>query len=169
MNRRTNERIARWLAAETAGDEERAEAALAAAIGALPRFAPSPGFADSVMSAVAPATTPRWAWVPRVAAVIALALVGTAAGLLPALGALPVRAPSLAAIAQTAVGATAWVGGWISAGFDVWDALAGFGRALGVAASTPQVASGLAATVAVASVALYTLHRLLTPERRTWS
>lgn len=169
MDRRTNERIERWLAAETAGDEERAEAALAAAIGALPRFAPSPGFADGVMTAVAPAPSTRWESVARVAAVLALALVGTAAGLLPMLGALPVRGPSLAAIAQTAVGATTWLGGWVSTGVDVWDALAGFGRALGVAASTPQVASGLAATVAVVSVAFYTLQRLLTPERRSWS
>lgn len=169
MDRRANEHAERWLAAESVGDEERAEAALMAAIGALPRFAPSPGFAGRVMSAVAPAPSPVWAPATRVAAVLAFALVGTAAGLLPALGSLPVRAPSLGVIAQAVLGALAWLGGWISTGFDIWDALSGLGRALAVAASTPQVASGLAATVVVVSLAFYTLHRLLTPERRSWS
>lgn len=166
MNHRADERIERWLAAEADGDEERAEDAFAASVSALPRLAPGLGFATRVVCAVAPAPARRWAWVPRAAAAIAIAIAGTTVGLLPSIRAMPIGGPTPGQIVRATLGAMRWIGEWISAGFGAWDLLAAIAGALGAAASTPQVASALAATVAFVSLALYTLHRLLVPERR---
>jgi len=166
MNHRADERIERWLAAEAAGDEERAEDAFAAAVSALPRLAPDPGFATRVVCAVVPAPARRWGWVPSAAAAIAIAIAGMTVGLLPSIRVLPIGLPTSNEIVRATLRVARWVGEWVSAGFGAWDLLAAIAGALGAAASTPQAASALAATVTFVSLALYTLHRLLVPERR---
>ncbi|HEY7530045.1 MAG TPA: hypothetical protein VIC56_05140 [Gemmatimonadota bacterium] len=167
----------RWLAEHRAVcprcDGEFAEMErLAAALGALERPAPRPGFADRVLAQVRPAPVPVWArWTPagvwsRAAAIAALLLgslgvLGASFVALPVLGdwanvSLLVGVPAAAARGLAAVvgglapfGALATTGGAI-------------GQALLHAVTSPQLAAASAAATLLAAAAFRPFARLTT-------
>ena len=170
MDRMTRHEIESWLAAEAAGDEAAAEAAFGAAFARMPRLHPAPGFAERVAWAAAPVTAgaPAWpVWSARLGLGASLALAGLATAFLPVLRVLPFEAPSLGRLVQEGVGALAWVGDRLAAGLAVWEFLARIGNAVSTAAATPQAASALIGSATLSALALYTLNRMLTLERRT--
>lgn len=71
---RTHPRLARWLTTERAGDDARAEEALAGLFSELPTLAPSSPLADRVMAELRPRWIDRWAahWGVQAAAVLCL-------------------------------------------------------------------------------------------------
>ncbi|HUP20416.1 MAG TPA: hypothetical protein VM778_10740 [Gemmatimonadota bacterium] len=165
----TKHEIESWLAAEAAGDETAAEAAFGAAFARMPRLHPAPGFAERVAWAAAPGTVgaPAWSvWGGRLALAASLAMAGLAAAFLPALRALPFDAPSLAGLLQAGVGVFAWVAERLAAGLAVWEFLARIGSAVSTAAATPQATSALIGSATLSALALYSLNRMLTLERR---
>lgn len=177
--RRRHAEIDRWLAAEAAGDEARAETAFVAALARLPRLAPLPGFADRVLRAtpmgaqarlkrapVAGAATLVEGW--RWAVAAALGITGVAVSLLPALRWLPVESPRLSGVLKTGALAAAAVGEWLQGGLAVWAFLLQFGRWVAVAVQTPEIAASLAGSAVVGAAGLYMLNHLLAPERRSW-
>ena len=169
MDRNRTYEMEAWLAAETAGDEAAAEAAFGALFATLPHLHPTPGFAERVVRAALPepARAPVMeVWGGRLALGASLALAGLAVALLPMLRALPVDPPGLTALLQGANDALAWMGGRLVAGFALWDVLARVGGAVSVAVATPQAASALLGSATLSGLALYTLDRMLTLERR---
>lgn len=169
MERRILDETRRWLAAEAAGDEATARAAFGAAFARLPRLAPRPGFAERVAWAAVPAPRTRpalaeWGW--KVALATSMALAGLAAGMAPLLRLLPVRVGALGGALQVANDAFSWLAGRTAEAFAALETLGRVGRALAVAASTPEAATALFASAAIGGLALYTLDHLLTPERR---
>jgi hypothetical protein len=169
MKRRTPE-FDRWLTAEAAGDEMRAEAAFVAFFARFPRLAPAADFAERVLAAAPVAarrTAPAlWGW--RWAIASALAMTGVAAWLLPALRWLPLEIPRLSEIVKTAAMVTGALVEWFEVGVAVWGFLLRFGRWVTVAVQAPEIAAGLAGSAVIGAVALYTLNHLLALERRSW-
>lgn len=167
-NRRLHRELTAWLTAEATGDDARAEAAFAAMIGGLPRLGPAAGFAERVVGAAAPVTsvTPAWlTWLARGALAASIALVALATGLVPALAAV-IGLPSLGGIAKALAGGLSWIGDRFEAGLEVWEFLGRIGEAISLGLGTPEAQAGLAGTVILGAIALYTLHHLLTFERR---
>lgn len=167
-DRRLHRELTAWLTAEATGDDARAEAAFAAMIGGLPRLGPSAGFAERVVMAAAPATSvvPVWlTWLARGALAASIALVAMATGLVPAL-ATAVGLPTLGGIAKTAANGLSWIGARFETGLEVWEFLGRIGEAISLGLRTPEAQAGLAGTVVLGTIALYTLHHLLTFERR---
>ena len=177
MNGRKNVAMERWLAAETVGDDVRAETALTGLFAWIPRLAPAPGFVDRVLE-VAPlaargavlagrrAVPLMWAW--RWSVATALALSGFAAWLLPTLRWVPFRLPGMSEIVKAVAEATGAAAEWLQTGLAVWGALQKIGGLALVAVQTPEVAAGMAGSAVVSAAALYTLNHLLTLERRSW-
>jgi len=170
MNWRRNRELDRWLTAEAAGDDARAESTLVMVLARLPRLAPLPGFADRVLAA-APIAARRaapvvWAW--RYAIASALVTTGLAIFLLPALRWFPLDLPSFTEVVKALAVATGAVAQWLETGLAVWSFLLQFGRLVAVAIQAPEVAAGLAGSAFVSAAALYTLNHLLTLERRSW-
>ena len=170
MNRNPHTELERWLAAEVAGDDVAAEEAFGALFEALPRLAPRAGFTERVVMTLREShrepETGRATWVGKAALAAALALGGIAAGLLPLVRLLPIRIPSLGDVVTAAARGIAWLGGWLSAGLDVWGTLARVGDAIGKAAATPEIATAMMGSALISALALYTLHHLLVYERR---
>lgn len=162
--------IERWMKAEEARDDSRAETAFLVAMARLPRFAPLPGFADRVMAAV-PAPARRafpWLTAWHVAVAAALALIGATATLVPALPRLPVGMPRLATLVKAwAVGAHT-IGEWLQSGVAVWLVLLRIGRWVSVGIQSPEIAAGLAGSAVLGALGLYTLNHLLALERSSW-
>ncbi|MDX1623852.1 MAG: hypothetical protein R3199_07705 [Gemmatimonadota bacterium] len=155
----------RWLRAEGA-DDDRADQAFGSLMAAMPRLSPSAGFAERVMHAVSPASAPAFAWGWKVALAAALTLAGLATALIPALRLVPVEPPRLATVAKALSDATGWVVEWIAGGLQVWDVMARVGQAVATAMATPEATAALVGSAILGSIALYTLNRLLTLERR---
>lgn len=169
MDRRLQNELGRWMTAEAADDEVRAEAALSALLGSMPRLTPSPGFAERVLwaSLPEPARGPAWsAWAWKLALTAALALAGLATGLLPALRLLPIGVPRASVLVKAVANGIHWVGDWLRTGFEVWDLLSRIGHAVALATGTPEAAAALAGSAILGGIALYALHHLLTLERR---
>lgn len=168
MDRRLRKEIDRWLAAEAAGDDTTAETAFGASFARLPRLAPRPGFAErvtwaAVPEAVRPALGER-GW--KIALAVSMALAGLATAFLPALRLLPIGPGSLGGVLRAGNDALAWMAGRVADGVAVWDFLGQVGGAVAVAASTPEATAALFGSAIVSGLALYTLHRLLSLERR---
>lgn len=169
MNRNRTYELEAWLAAEAAGDEDAADAAFGVLFARMPRLHPTPGFAGRVVRAAAPrpARAPAFeVWGGRLVLGASLALAGIALALLPALRGLPLDLPGLSGVLQAGNDTLSWIGGRLAAGIALWDFLARVGRAISVAAATPQAASALFGSATLSGLALYTLDRMLTLERR---
>lgn len=167
-DRRLHRELTAWLAAEATGDDARAEAAFTAMIGGLPRLGPGAGFAERVVMAAAPVTsvTPAWlTWLARGALAASIAMVAMATGFLPALAAV-IGPPSLGGIAKSVADGLSWIGARFQTGLEVWAFLGRIGEAISLGLGTPEAQAGLAGTVVLGAIALYTLHHLLTFERR---
>ncbi|MGH7570994.1 MAG: hypothetical protein ACREMK_04015 [Gemmatimonadota bacterium] len=169
MNRKLHKDIERWLEAEARGDAGEAEAAFGAAITALPRLEPRPGFAERVMYAFQPTPVRRFAWLswgPKAATIGALALIAVTIGLLPVAG-VTFQVPSVGWVVDGVTGGIGWLAEWLTAGLEVWSFMVRIGNAIGVAMTTPQLGAALLAGALVSAAALYELNRLLVLERRT--
>ena len=167
--RKPYKEIERWLATEAHPGTDDGETAFGAALAALPRLEPRAGFAERVMYALQPEPARGLAWLQwgaRAATIAVLALMGVAVGLLPMAGS-SFDLPSAGSLLGAVTGGIMWTARWLSAGLEIWSILARIGNAIGVAMTTPQVGSALLATALVGAAALYELHRLLIPERRT--
>ena len=169
MKRRTPE-FDRWLAAEAAGEEARAEAAFMAFFARVPRMAPAADFVERVLAA-APiaarhAAPALWGW--RWAIASAVALTGVAAWLLPALRWLQLEAPRISQIVKAAVALSGAAMDWLELGVAVWTFLVRVAHWVGIALEAPEVAAGLAGSAVVGAAALYMLNHLLAIERRSW-
>ncbi len=168
MKDRKHRELDRWLAAEAAQDDVRAEGALAAVFAWVPRLAPPAGFVDRVMAA-APVAARRaapavWAW--RWAVAASLALTGLATWLLPALRWAPLRLPTTGEAFKAVASVTVAIAEWFATGLAVWSYLQRIGGLVLVTIQAPEVAAGLAGSAVVSAAALYALNHLLTPERR---
>lgn len=168
-DRRLHVELERWLTAEAASDEERAQRSFGALIAAVPRLAPGPGFAERVVRAAVPVAAPSvgplaWGW--KVALAVALVLAGMAAGSLPLLRLFPLEVPRLGVVAKGLSNIASWIGERLADGLVVWNVLARIGGAVGEAVATPEVATALLGSALLGGIALYTLHQLLTFERR---
>jgi hypothetical protein len=153
-----------WIAAEAAADEQRADAALHAAMQGVPRYAPGPALSARLLQAAAVRRTARSARSERLiaAGLVALALVMT---LLPVgvVGVLLVT--DAGRVVSWLARGCVWLTDWLNAGVSVWGVLAGTGSALGHAVSSPAASAALTVTLLVASSALVALNRFLTEER----
>jgi hypothetical protein len=155
-----------WMAAERAGDQERADQALGAAMRALPRRTPSAELSARLMAAASVAR----ASAPRRAASERLVVAGLVGGAL-AMTLLPVTVLAALVLADAgrivsglARGAV-WVSDWVNAGVSIWTVLAHMGQALGHAASSPSGSFALTLALLAASSALLVLNRYLPVER----
>jgi hypothetical protein len=184
-NQRTPDALARWLAAEQAGHDEDAEAALLELFEALPPMAPPAGFADGVMArwslenarqAVAvPAAhrgpVPVWArWLLG----FGLLSAGAAFFLLPvvliALGALTgsVGSLSLAEVLQAGVRGLSGASQGVATLVGFWQALATAVEALTPSLAAPRIVGAVALCLAV-SVASFRFLRELVSRERSWA
>jgi len=153
------------MAAEGAGDEDRADRTLGAAMRGVPRQAPSAALSARLMQA---AGVPRAASVPVTSErLVAAGVVGGAL----AMTLLPVSVLVLLALADAGrivsglARACVWLTEWLNAGVSIWTLLARTGQALGHAAGSPTGSLSLTVALLVASSALLFLNRYLTVER----
>ena len=150
----------RWLAAETAGDEAAADAALAALVRAAPLEAPSAGFAARVMAArtvAAPAAGARWA-----AAVLALLSAGTLVLASAAVTLLPKL--DLGAGVRAFHGLLAVLSGWVAGGVALWLRAAEWSGLVARFVAVPEVAWSLLGAALAAALSFYLLQRILSRE-----
>lgn len=186
---RTPDALARWLAAEQAGHEQDAEAALFELLEELPPIAPPAGFADRVMArwtlesanlaspAVLPVPAavrgpvPVWA---RVVLGLGVLTAGAAFFLLPvvliALGALSgsVGSLSLAEILRAGVHGLSSASQGAASLVGLWQALTTAVEALTPSLATPRLAGAVALCLAV-SVASFRFLRELISRERSWA
>jgi hypothetical protein len=154
--------IGEWLAAEQAGDAERAERALSRVMAHVAREEPSSAFADAVLraSGFGVAAVRRWSPWTRLATLVCLVAAGLSAATIPAfagwlrplLGVLV--ADSLASLWHVTVRAAALA-------FESWHAAADAGAVVRAAAGSATGIVVLLANVLVAVIALIGLKRLL--------
>jgi hypothetical protein len=181
MNER--EHLERWRAAEAAGREAEAEAALAALFVRLPRLEPRPGFAARVAAAAAAAAAAaeaaaaavRRPWWWAAAAGIALAagilgallvgVAGPAAG--PVAGTLAGRL-SLARLIDGLAAAVTACADWFSGAAGLWGPIADVGGALTTAAGTRPGMTAILVALALSGLAVRLLSDLIATER-SWS
>lgn len=165
MQRDPEEAWAAWLAAEQAGAEDRADAALHEVLAAVPRREPAPVLTDRLMRIAA--LTPRVRHQHRSEQVVAAGLVGLALAMtlapvaLIAALALGGAGRMVSWLARTCV----WLADWLDAGVSVWSLLATTGSAVGRAVDSPMGSAALTITLLVASSALLVLNRYLPAER----
>ncbi len=169
MTARIHDELNRWLTAEAADDAAAAETGFDALFLSVPRLEPRAGFTERVLWAVDPTPAPQpalagWGWKAMTAA--ALALTAVAAGLLPLARWLPIGLPTFGTVLKASARGLAWVAEWLDAGLATWRFLTTIGQALGVAATTPEVATALMASALLGALSLYELNRLLAIERR---
>jgi hypothetical protein len=176
MNER--EHLERWRAAEAAGREAEAEAALAALFVRLPRLEPRPGFAARVAAAAAAeaaAAAARRPWWWAAAAGIALAagvlgallagVAGPAAG--PVAGTLAGRL-SIARLIDGLAAAVTACADWFSDAAGLWGPIADVGGALATAAGTRPGMTAILVALALSGLAVRLLSDLIATER-SWS
>ena len=177
MNERKH--LERWRAAEAAGREAEAEAALVALLVRLPRLDPPPGFAARVAAAAAAevvaAAARRRPWWSAAAA--GLALAAGALGALAAGVAGPLAGPlarslagrlSFASVIDGLTSAVTAFATWLSGAAGAWGVLADVGGALATAAGTAPGATAILVTLAVSGLAVRLLSDLIATER-SWS
>lgn len=175
MNER--EALKRWRAAEAAGREAEAEAAMAALLARVPRPAPLPGFAARVAALAAeeaarrraPAASPLRPF--AIAAALMLALGGLAALMSRVAGPLAGSLSEQLTVATLIDGLAAAVTGtarWLAGAFGVWEVLAEVGRAAATAAGTTPVLAGILVALALAALSLRLLSDLIATER-SWT
>lgn len=151
----------RWVAAESDGRDDEADAALRTVFRAVPPRMPPDGFGERVAQAVA-RTAARQARLAKavyaaggaIAAALTIALVWQ----LPRL----VRAGI-----DLSVNAVVWIIIAVDRGLSVWAILAQMARTLGALVVAPQVTMGLVALGLIAILALYALNRMLELEERS--
>lgn len=181
--RPTDEEILnRWLAAESEGQDDAAEAELLALFEALPPLMPPVGFADRVLARAGMAGVPEPSplparWNPFAArwlqVAVALCLLVTGA-------ALPWLTEMLRSLAGTAslwgpgdlvrvgTGALNAVTRGLVAALALWDWFLEIGRTLAEPLATPVVAVGMIACLLVSLVAFHFLRDLITRDR-SWT
>jgi hypothetical protein len=170
---RVDARLAEWLGAETAEDDEAAEAALGALFAALPPVDPPRGLAQRVLAETVWAVDPSAAEMARgwwraaaVLAGLALATALAAGALAPGVVALLDPAGAVAGALDGIVALVAAAGGWVATAARLADVLPWLGTtALRVAAS-PEVAGGLLVGAALVALAIGVLHQVLERDRR---
>ncbi|HEX2223381.1 MAG TPA: hypothetical protein VHN15_04150 [Thermoanaerobaculia bacterium] len=186
---RTPDALARWLAAEQAGQDDAAEAALFELIEDLPPVTPPAGFADRVMarwaleSPVASAVVPAAAVPIRKGAapvwarfVLAFGLLSAAAvffvlpAVLIALGALTgsVGSLSLAELLQAGVRGLSGASQAMASLVGLGQALATAFEALTPSLATPRLAGAVALCLAVSAASFRFLRELISRER-SWA
>jgi len=177
----------RWLAAETAGDEAAADAALAALVRVAPLEAPSAGFAARVMAArtvAAPAAAPALgeafpAAVPALQPVLGQAP-PTAAGARWAAAVLALLSAGTLVLASAAVtllpkldlgagvrafhGLLAVLSGWVAGGVALWLRAAEWSGLVARFVAVPEVAWSLLGAALAAALSFYLLQRILSRE-----
>jgi len=155
IDRRTDPRFSRWLAAEAGGEEAAAEAAFARLFAALPPAAAPAGFADRVMARVAAeqASLVRATWPLERAALWLLAACAAALSFLPSwLPSLWDRldpatwAAGLATLLVRVAHAVATLA-------PLWEALSRVARWTALAAGSPQVVAAVALCALLAATA----------------
>src|SRR5574341_598310 len=165
MERRPPDPWADWMAAEGAGDDDRADHALDAAMRGLPRRAPSAALSARLMQS---------AMVPRLPAspvaserLVAAGVVGGALAmtLLPVSVLLLLVLTDAGRVVSGLARACVWLTEWLNAGVSIWTLLARTGQALGHAAGSPTGSMALTFALLVASSALLVLNRYLPVER----
>jgi hypothetical protein len=167
MTVKPDETWTEWMAAEAAGDEDRADAALRVALHGVSRAVPSPELSHRLLS-LATTVRPERAG-RRSDRLIALSVIGGALvmTLLPVgvLGVLFVvdAGRTVSWLARACV----WVTELLSAGVSIWSVLARTGGGLGRAAASPVGSLVLTLTLLLASSALLALNRFLPEERRS--
>lgn len=153
-----------WLAAESAGESEEAEARLLALFAQLDSPAPAAGFADRVVAratAEAPRRSARRRFARRALAGGLLAAAGVAVALLlPALSAL-VGLVDWAALPGLAARLIAMLAASSARALGTWQELLAVLRPVARALAHPQVVGALVGLVAVSSLALASLARAL--------
>jgi len=177
--RMAREALVRWRAAEAAGDDARAEEALAALFGALPPVEPSPGLVGRVLRETVWARRPAsgaspWAvWRPfALPAGLAVALLLAAAGLVASAASSAVAwltpGAAMAGGVEAVVAVFRSLGRWVEPAVHV---LLGLLRAAGdlaaVASTTPVVAL-VAAALLGAAASLKVLHDVVERDRRVY-
>lgn len=167
---RLHTELSTWLKAEATGDEVGAEKAFASLVGTLPRLGPGPGFVERVVWAAVPAARaqPAWiAWLTRGALAAALVLVAIATGSLPAIArAWPGTVPGPGEVAKAVADGLSWIGRRFETGLEVWERLGRISEAMTLALGAPEAQAALVGSAILGTIAFYTLHHLLTFERR---
>lgn len=187
--RPTDEEILnRWLAAESEGLDDAAEAELLALFQALPPLAPPAGFADRVLvragivgraDNTAPAPLPAVArWNPfaarwlQVALALCLLVTGAAlpwlAGMLRSLAGTTSLLLGPGDLVRLGTGALNAVTRGLVAAFALWDWFLEIGRTLTQPLATPVIAVGMIVCLLVSLVAFHLLRDLITRDR-SWT
>ncbi|MEO8503550.1 MAG: hypothetical protein ABI609_06590 [Acidobacteriota bacterium] len=171
MTRKHPEDLETWLRAESAGDSERADRALAGLMQRLPLAQPSAGFAGRVLQRAGIGTPVRvavdlFAWT-SVRWAIGLGLVLAAASLLfvPTLLQPLVSAVSLSGVLGALTQVIVQIGRWIGAGAAFWRVAGELGSTCALVVSKPPIALLLLAMAGMGAAALRVLNRLMSPER----
>jgi len=174
MDDESTRRVRRWMALEKeeGADEAESDHALGALMELVPPPAPPAGFDRRVIRAVRrttvagdrralshPARTMGRAGVVGIGAV-ALAYVGI-------VRLVPLAVSGFIRVLEVLAQGCLWIALSLNAGIDMWTILAAAGRAIGVAAATPQVSGGLVVMAMAGALALYGLQRLLTSEEES--
>ena len=155
----------RYLAAEAAGREDAAEAALAELFRGLPVLGPAAGFADRLMARIAP----RHSWFSRPAARASLAAALVAAALSIAVVG-PLVGPLAALIGpggflELLIGGFSALVGRFASGLAAWSPFVSAARGLGHVLSEPLLVALLGAQFLVSALALRGLAGLASPAR----
>ncbi|HVR09401.1 MAG TPA: hypothetical protein VMW75_15235 [Thermoanaerobaculia bacterium] len=168
--------LARWLAAESSGFDDAAEAALAELLVELPRPVPPAGFAERVMAQALPASRRRqlarrtWRWCaalgPAVATATLLLLYPVwLPAVAPAISTL-LRAASIARWLKAGIEAVTAAGQGLALLASVADKLLLLFRAVAEPLASPSVAILAGAGLLVSVVALRLLYDLAQRDRR---
>lgn len=168
MDRRFEDALDRFLAADLAGREEGAEEALFALFAGLPVDEPPPGFAARVLErAVIGTRAAAPAWL-RLAVAACLVATGGLAVLLPWLLAPFVPELTLARAIDAASAALAAVAAWLTVALELWHELLGVASALRLPFETGATAGVAVLCLLVSAGALALLSNLIAQERN-WS
>ena len=167
MTGKSDETWTEWIAAEAVGDEDRADAALHAAMRRVSRAEPGPDLSARLLRLAATVRPQRAR--ARTDRLIALSVIGGAL----AMTLLPVSVLGVLFVVDAGrtvtwlARACVWVTEWLSAGVSIWSVLAHTGGGLGRAAGSPVGSIALTLTLLLASSALLALNRFLPEERRS--
>jgi hypothetical protein len=155
-----------WITAEQADQPDDADRLFRDVMAELPRLAPRRGFAARVLTSAGvlaprPASGIWVAWWMYALVGTALTLSAVAVASVSGLNLLGAVVGSIHAVAVAASRLWWWVGTWASAGWSIWQLLAQIGGALAAVVSQPAAGAFVAINLAVASLALLVLRRLL--------
>jgi hypothetical protein len=162
--RKSDEHWAEWMAADAAGDDERAEAALGTAMKGVLRHVPSAALSSRLLEAAA---IDHQAGRVRSERLIAAGLVGLAfvMTVLPVGVVIVWLASDAGRVVTTTARACVWLTEWLNAGASIWRLLATTGNGLGHVASSPSGSAVLTVALLMASTAVLALNRYLPGER----